>query len=249
MEPTEPLAAKPKAISPAAKRLLDAWDQQPPEVLRERTAAENQPPVRWREIAAVLLLVVLCDATIYRGHGFAGYALLFAAAPVLFAIGSAAPDVGAKLLAHRRDVGAAGGEVALVRFGRAGGGGFCPAPGLRRGAFRALPLRVRSRRVFLANDCGRVRWADPSRAVLGQDATADRPRTVAERRAAGGCALGLRIALRAGQSRSPGLLGGKDRDILSHAARVAAAVCAGPGGNRRMGGRDLDWRRAAAAGH
>lgn len=38
--------------------------------------------------------IVLCDATIYRGHGFAGYSLLFAAAPVLLAVGSPRPRRG-----------------------------------------------------------------------------------------------------------------------------------------------------------
>jgi hypothetical protein len=52
-----------------------------------RTAAD-QPPLRWRELLVVLALVVLCDLTIYRGHGFAGYALLFAAAPLLLALGA-----------------------------------------------------------------------------------------------------------------------------------------------------------------
>lgn len=41
-------------------------------------------PVRWREVLAVLLLVVLCDLVIYRGAGFAGCALLFVLAPLCF---------------------------------------------------------------------------------------------------------------------------------------------------------------------
>jgi hypothetical protein len=44
------------------------------------------PLVRWREIVAVGLMVVLCDLTMYRGTGFAGYALLFALAPVLLVV-------------------------------------------------------------------------------------------------------------------------------------------------------------------
>jgi hypothetical protein len=55
----------------------------------------NQPPVRRREIVVVLLLVAICDLTIYRGRGFAGYALLFLSAPVLFACGSFRPRLGA----------------------------------------------------------------------------------------------------------------------------------------------------------
>ena len=41
------------------------------------------------------MLVALCDLTIYRGHGFAGYALLFIAAPLLLARGSYRPHFGA----------------------------------------------------------------------------------------------------------------------------------------------------------
>jgi hypothetical protein len=46
------------------------------------------PPFRWRESFAVLMMVVFCDAAIFRGQGFAGYAMLFAVAPVLMAFGS-----------------------------------------------------------------------------------------------------------------------------------------------------------------
>jgi hypothetical protein len=46
------------------------------------------PPVRGRELLAVSLLVVLCDLTIYRGRGFAGYGLLFVVAPILLWFGS-----------------------------------------------------------------------------------------------------------------------------------------------------------------
>ncbi|MDP6466611.1 MAG: DUF4173 domain-containing protein [Pirellulaceae bacterium] len=48
----------------------------------------KDPPATWREIGAMILLVMLCDLTIYRGHGFAGYALLFATAPLLLAFGA-----------------------------------------------------------------------------------------------------------------------------------------------------------------
>jgi hypothetical protein len=53
--------------------------------------------LRWREILAVLLLVVLCDVTMYRGQGLAGYALLFLAAPLLLLAGSPRPHAGASL--------------------------------------------------------------------------------------------------------------------------------------------------------
>lgn len=45
-------------------------------------------PVRWRDAFAVLMLIVMADLAIYRGGGFAGYALLFLLAPISFALGS-----------------------------------------------------------------------------------------------------------------------------------------------------------------
>lgn len=51
-------------------------------------AAGEDPPATWREIGAMVLLVMLCDLTIYRGHGFAGYAFLFTAAPLLLILGA-----------------------------------------------------------------------------------------------------------------------------------------------------------------
>ncbi|MBU4270719.1 MAG: hypothetical protein KKE86_14550 [Planctomycetes bacterium] len=54
-------------------------------------ALKEEPPLGWRELLVIVLLVVLCDLTIYRGHGFAGYALLMAAAPLLLAVGAPRP--------------------------------------------------------------------------------------------------------------------------------------------------------------
>ncbi len=59
----------------------------------ETTAAGNvndQAPARveLRELLAVLGLVVVADLTIYRGHGYAGAAGLFVAAPVLLLLGA-----------------------------------------------------------------------------------------------------------------------------------------------------------------
>ncbi|MBI1344748.1 DUF4173 domain-containing protein [bacterium] len=48
---------------------------------------ESQP-VRWREVLAVIVLVVLSDLAIYRGQGYAGYAVLFALAPLCLAWGT-----------------------------------------------------------------------------------------------------------------------------------------------------------------
>ena len=47
----------------------------------------EQPPVVAREIVALMLLVVLCDLTIYRGQGYAGLGALFVAAPLLLMLG------------------------------------------------------------------------------------------------------------------------------------------------------------------
>ena len=47
----------------------------------------TDPPVRWRELLAVVLLVALADLTIYRGHGFAGWAALLVLAPLLLVLG------------------------------------------------------------------------------------------------------------------------------------------------------------------
>src|SRR5438132_1111612 len=54
-------------------------------------ALAAQPPLSLREVSAVALLVALCDATIYRGAGFAGLALLLCLAPGLLAIGTPRP--------------------------------------------------------------------------------------------------------------------------------------------------------------
>lgn len=59
-----------------------------------RPESDAAPSVQWRQFAVVLLLVALCDATIYRGHGFAGYAALFLIAPLEIACGAFRPRGG-----------------------------------------------------------------------------------------------------------------------------------------------------------
>ncbi len=44
--------------------------------------------VRWRELVVVLAIVALADVTIYRGHGYSGYALLFIGTPLLLLLGA-----------------------------------------------------------------------------------------------------------------------------------------------------------------
>ncbi len=73
---------------PSALEAYQSTHQSTPARSWQRPESTPQPPVQLREIVAVLLLVALCDITIYRGYGFAGYALLFVLAPVLIFIGS-----------------------------------------------------------------------------------------------------------------------------------------------------------------
>jgi hypothetical protein len=51
------------------------------EPVRGDLATRTEPPVRWVEWAALLLLIALADMTVYRGNGYAGYAVLFGVAP------------------------------------------------------------------------------------------------------------------------------------------------------------------------
>lgn len=54
----------------------------------------DESPTGWREWVVVGLLVALCDVTIYRGQGYAGYSLLFAAVPWLLFAGGWQPRMG-----------------------------------------------------------------------------------------------------------------------------------------------------------
>lgn len=80
--------------SPTTDESLDssnAPQTTPPDNPVMAIAVKEEPPARWRELVVILAFVVLCDLTIYRGHGFAGYALLMAAAPLLLAVGAPRP--------------------------------------------------------------------------------------------------------------------------------------------------------------
>lgn len=81
---TEPNAGSPLGTGPQPPPLDET-------ATAAATAAAQQPPVRWREILAVLLLVVLADVTLYRAYGFAGYAAFFLAAPLLLWLGAPRP--------------------------------------------------------------------------------------------------------------------------------------------------------------
>jgi hypothetical protein len=55
--------------------------------LREYSERYDESPVRLPELASLLLIILLCDVTIYRGSGFAGYAALVFGLPLLLLIG------------------------------------------------------------------------------------------------------------------------------------------------------------------
>jgi len=80
----------PKSTSPIGARNVAERDRatSPRSSSRTGSADKKQPPLRWGELIGVLCLVVLCDLTIYRGEGLAGYALLFLVAPLLLWLSS-----------------------------------------------------------------------------------------------------------------------------------------------------------------
>ncbi len=55
----------------------------------EHPLLAEQPAVGWLELFSLLTAVALADLAIYRGHGYAGWAAVLAAAPVLLLIGTA----------------------------------------------------------------------------------------------------------------------------------------------------------------
>src|ERR1700722_17799619 len=57
----------------------------------------NVPPATWMEFASLLAIVLLADTSIYRGKGYAGWALMLAATPVLLFLGAARRRPGAGL--------------------------------------------------------------------------------------------------------------------------------------------------------
>jgi len=63
-------------------------ESQSPSKTHTKDSFTEQLPLGWGEVIGVFLLIVLADITIYRGKGFAGYALLFFFAPILFWISS-----------------------------------------------------------------------------------------------------------------------------------------------------------------
>lgn len=54
----------------------------------EHPLLAEQPAVGWHELISLLTTVALADLAIYRGHGYAGWAAILAAVPVLLLVGS-----------------------------------------------------------------------------------------------------------------------------------------------------------------
>jgi hypothetical protein len=84
-------------IAAQLERIFAVTSQSEPLPIVDFADDVQPPPLRWREVLAVIVLVVLCDATIYRGQGFGGYGLLFFAAPVLLFVGSLRRQYGVSL--------------------------------------------------------------------------------------------------------------------------------------------------------
>ncbi len=75
---------------PPLNRVSDSASAGEPLVATVEVVAEP-PPVRWRELLAVLLIVLLADVTLFRGCGFAGYAAFFLGTPPLLWLGAPLP--------------------------------------------------------------------------------------------------------------------------------------------------------------
>jgi hypothetical protein len=92
---TNPTGPTPAGSEPILAELAPPdGDHAAPRSEVRTSAPREQPPLRWREILAVLLLIALSDVTIYRGLGFAGYGVFFLAAPVLLLVGAPRPRLG-----------------------------------------------------------------------------------------------------------------------------------------------------------
>ena len=85
------VVADPQEPGSSPRSGADRWSIPPAAPPRQpavcRPWLADQPPVSWRELLAILLMVVLADLTIYRSHGFAGFAAFLAIAPVLLFAG------------------------------------------------------------------------------------------------------------------------------------------------------------------
>ncbi len=84
------------SVAPSAVPDLYAWQRKSDSGSGTPSASPQEPtpvvPVSWREIFAVALGVILADATIYRGAGFAGMTALAIGCALLIWFGSAKPS-------------------------------------------------------------------------------------------------------------------------------------------------------------
>ena len=82
--------------SPERSRSVEGASAEPAQsaTVETRTSMLTQPPVTFRELLAIGVLVVAADLTVYRGLGFAGYAAFFLLAPVLLCLGAPRPRFG-----------------------------------------------------------------------------------------------------------------------------------------------------------
>ena len=72
-----------------------------------RTAVTSESRYGWRLPCVVLAIALLCDLTLYRGHGFGGLAALFAGLPLLMMAGRFRPR-------HRLDLVVVGGMLLVA---------------------------------------------------------------------------------------------------------------------------------------
>ena len=72
------------------RTLFEEWEGSPlnQESASRMQLALSQSPILVREIAALVLTVLLCDLTLYRSFGFAGPGVLFIVAPLLLWLGT-----------------------------------------------------------------------------------------------------------------------------------------------------------------
>ena len=129
--------------------------------------ARDEPPVGWRELLAVILMVVLVDVTVYRGHGYAGYAALFAGLSLAVAAGSACGANAAQpaALGECRGCGNHAGDSrgadAVVRLGFEPRVGTGPADRLRTGLVRCRSPRAGDSRFPGPHGVGRIARTGP----------------------------------------------------------------------------------------
>jgi len=85
--PENPLPTPADATRPTLQEEQFNFPLEPKRARQDSEISDGQPPILPREWIALLLIVALCDVTIYHGKGFAGFAVLFAVAPALLTLG------------------------------------------------------------------------------------------------------------------------------------------------------------------